>query len=81
MTEVKTINYTQEVEEEDIFVGDSWVAQRIGMKPATIRTQRFKRLHRQEHWFRVDPVYIGSKPRYRIAEVVKWMNECSPAQC
>ena len=55
------------------FVNDQWLANQIGMKIATIRSQRFKRLHGYEHWLDIDPVYIGSKPRYRRSEALDWL--------
>jgi hypothetical protein len=55
------------------YVDDAWIAAHIRMSIATIRGQRFKRLHKCEHWLTVDPVYIGSKPRYRLADVQDWL--------
>ena len=55
------------------FVDDKWLAQRTGFKPPTFRGQRFKRLHDEDHWFDVDPVYIGSKPRYRLSDALAWL--------
>ena len=52
---------------------DAWVADLVDMKVPTIRSQRHKRKHGQKHWFQVDPVYIGSKPRYRPSEVFAWL--------
>ncbi len=65
--------YGQAADPTTTFVDDRWPAQQIGMKPGTIRSQRFKRLHGQDHWFDVDPVYIGSKPRYRLYDVLTWL--------
>ena len=55
------------------FVDDHWLAQRIGMKVATIRSQRFKRRHALPHWLDLDPVMIGSKPRYRLSTALNWL--------
>ncbi len=55
------------------FVDDHWLAQRIGMKVATIRSQRFKRRHGLPHWLDLDPVMIGSKPRYRLSTALNWL--------
>lgn len=63
----------RDIEDAITFVDDQWLADRIGMKIATIRSQRFKRRHGQKHWLELDPVYIGSKPRYRRAEVLEWL--------
>ncbi len=63
----------RDTEDDITFLDDQWLADRIGMKIATIRSQRFKRRHGQKHWLELDPVYIGSKPRYRRAEVLGWL--------
>lgn len=56
------------------FVTDSWLAEQLQMAVATIRSQRFKRLHGYEHWLDIAPVYIGSRPRYRRSEALAWIN-------
>ena len=56
------------------FVDDHWLAQRIGMKVSTIRSQRFKRRHGLPHWLDLDPVMIGSKPRYRLSMALDWLH-------
>ncbi len=55
------------------FVTDAWLAEQLQMAVATIRSQRFKRLHGLDHWLDLSPVYIGSKPRYRRSEAVEWL--------
>lgn len=60
-------------EDQTTFVDDRWLASRIGMKIATIRSQRFRRLHGQDHWLTLDPHYFGSKPRYRRSEAIAWL--------
>ena len=55
------------------FVTDSWLADQLQMAVATIRSQRFKRLHGLDHWLDLAPVYIGSRPRYRRSDVVAWL--------
>jgi hypothetical protein len=52
---------------------DVWVAAQLKMKVPTIRSERFKRKHGLKHWFTVDPVFIGSKPRYRRMAVIAWL--------
>jgi predicted DNA-binding transcriptional regulator AlpA len=52
---------------------DCEVASRLALSPATIRRQRFDRRHGLPHWFSVDPVMIGSAPRYRLADVEAWL--------
>ena len=55
------------------FVTDSWLADQLQMAVATIRSQRFKRLHGHDHWLDLAPVYIGSRPRYRRSEALNWI--------
>ena len=59
--------------EESEFVTDSWLANQLQMAVATIRSQRFKRLHGLDHWLDIAPIFIGSKPRYRRSEAAKWL--------
>ena len=55
------------------FITDSWLADQLQMAVATIRSQRFKRLHGHDHWLDLAPTYIGSKPRYRRSEAIAWL--------
>ena len=55
------------------FIDDRWLAAQTKLKPSTFRSQRFKRLHGLAHWFDVDPVYLGSKPRYRLSDALAWL--------
>jgi hypothetical protein len=59
--------------EDSEFVTDVWLADQLQMAVATIRSQRFKRLHELDHWLDLTPVYIGSKPRYRRSEALAWI--------
>ena len=61
------------------FVDDRWIAQQIGMKPATIRSQRFKRSHGLPHWLDIDHVMIGSKPRYSLAVAFAYLRRLASA--
>ena len=63
------------------FIGDKWLAERTGMKVPTIRSQRFKRLHGQPHWLDLDPVFIGSKPRYRLSDTLAWLQRQRQRTC
>ena len=55
------------------FVTDAWLADQLQMAVATIRSQRFKRLHGLDHWLGLAPIYIGSRPRYRRSEALAWI--------
>jgi hypothetical protein len=63
----------------DTFVDDAWFASVLKMKPATIRSQRWKRRHGQPHWLEIDPVMIGVKPRYRRSDALAWLRNRVPA--
>ncbi len=60
------------------FVTDRWLADQLQMAVATIRSQRFKRRHGLNHWLDLDPIYIGSKPRYRLSDALKWLDARQP---
>ena len=61
-------------------VNDVWIADQLRMKVPTIRSQRHKRRKSLDHWFDVDPVFIGAKPRYRRTDVMAWLKrQASPA--
>ena len=55
------------------FVDDAWLATELLMTVATIRSQRFRRRYKKPHWLTIDPVLIGSKPRYILSEAVDWL--------
>ena len=55
------------------FVTDSWLANQLQMAVATIRSQRFKRLHGLDHWLDIAPTYIGSRPRYRRSTAIAFL--------
>jgi len=58
---------------ESEFITDTWLAEQLQMAVATIRSQRFKRLHGHDHWLDLAPIYIGSRPRYRRSEALDWI--------
>lgn len=55
------------------FVTDAWLADQLQMAVATIRSQRYKRLHDLDHWLDLAPVYLGSRPRYRRSEALAYI--------
>ena len=61
------------------FIDDAWLAQHLGMTTSTIRSQRSKRLHGHDHWLTLDPVFFGSRPRYRLADALQWLKTKSGA--
>ena len=63
--------------EDSEFITDAWLAKQLQMAVATIRSQRFKRLHGLDHWLDLAPVYIGSRPRYRRSDAIAWLKSKS----
>ena len=59
-------------------VDDRAIARLLTLSPEWVRKQRFLRRHRLDHIFTVDPVMIGSVPRYRLAEVLSWIEARAP---
>jgi hypothetical protein len=54
---------------EQRFLRDRDVARIFGMSESWVRVQRHYRRHDQPHVLAIDPVLIGTKPRYRRADV------------
>lgn len=68
------------MQNEDIrLAGDREIADLLSLSQAWVRTQRYKRRHGLPHVFNIDPVLIGSVPRYRIDEVNNWIKGLIPA--
>lgn len=51
---------------------DKDVARILCMSPQWVRAQRHKRRKGEEHTLRVDPILIGSSPRYKESEIILW---------
>lgn len=49
---------------EPAFYTDKDVARLFSMSPSWVRVQRHKRKHELDHVLAIDPIYIGSSPRY-----------------
>ena len=58
---------------DDQLLADREIARALSISPVTNRKQRFDRRHGLPHWFTVDPVMIGSVPRYRQVEIKAWL--------
>lgn len=56
---------------------DKDVAILVSMSPSWVRVQRFKRKAGIEHSFTVDPVFIGSSPRYKPEDILNWISSLS----
>ena len=55
------------------FWNDKEIATQLKLSLSWVRKQRFLRRHGKEHVFTVDPVMIGSVPRYRHEDVQAWI--------
>jgi len=55
------------------FLNDADIASELCLSLSWVRKQRWLRRHEMEHVFTVDPVMIGSVPRYRNDDVQAWM--------
>ncbi len=56
------------------FLNDKAIAARVRFSVEWVRQQRHRRRHGLDHAFTVDPVMIGTKPRYRADEVEAWLD-------
>ena len=55
-------------------VDDAYIAKRLSMSRSFLRKQRFLRRRGLPHVFDIDPVMIGSSPRYRREDLMAWIN-------
>ena len=55
-------------------VDDAYIAKLLSMSRSFIRKQRFLRRRGLPHVFDIDPVMIGSSPRYPLEDVDAWIN-------
>ena len=63
--------------EKDIkmnLLDDGDIASRLSVSRSWVRKQRFLRNHNQDHILKIDPIYIGSMPRYRESDVTNWLS-------
>ena len=64
---------------EPIFLNDSAVAETVCMSPSWVRVQRYKRRKGLPHTLNIDPVMIGTSPRYRMEDVEAFIEGLDPA--
>ena len=55
------------------FLNDADVAAELCLSRSWVRKQRWLRKHDMDHVFELDPVMIGSVPRYRKDDFQTWM--------
>lgn len=55
------------------YLSDQDVAKILRLSAAWVRKQRHLRSGGESHVLSIDPVYIGSSPRYRLADFNEWL--------
>ncbi|MBT5062591.1 MAG: hypothetical protein HOM65_09170 [Verrucomicrobia bacterium] len=60
-------------------LNDKRIAELFGVSESWVRVQRYNRRHGLSHELNIDPVMIGSMPRYRHEDVIAWIDSLSPA--
>ena len=69
-----TIETNSPARNVEALLSDEQVASLLNLSVAWLRKQRHLRKKGEGHVFAVEPVFVGSKPRYRAAEVHAWLN-------
>ena len=64
---------------EPKFLNDTAVAEAVCMSPSWVRVERHKRRKGLPHTLNIDPVMIGSSPRYRMEDVEAFIEGLDPA--
>lgn len=57
----------------DKLLNDSEVAARLCISRSWIRKQRMYRRNGKHHYFTIDPIMVGSVPRYRESDLELWI--------
>ena len=65
--------------EDTHLIHDAQIARMLCVSRSWVRKQRFCRRHNLIHVFNIDPVFVGTAPRYRLAEVLTWIESLNPA--
>ena len=63
---------------EKILVNDSYIAESLSMSRSWVRGQRYLRRRSLPHILNIDPIMIGSNPRYRVEEFERVISELCP---
>lgn len=71
MTTNKPNAQTEQISEK--YLSDNELAVMLGLSPSWCRRQRYLRQRELHHDLIIDPVYIGSSPRYPLSEVRSWL--------
>ena len=60
-------------EDEVRLVSDKTLAKQLAMSPSWVRVQRHYRRNNQDHILNIDPVMVGSSPRYLVSDVERFI--------
>lgn len=60
-------------------IDDKAFAAHLSLSPSWVRVQRYKRRKGLPHTLNIDPVMIGSSPRYRMEDVEAFIEGLDPA--
>jgi hypothetical protein len=55
-------------------LNDREIAKLTSMSTGWVRNQRWRRKHNEEHSLTVDPIMIGTTPRYRLNNIIDWID-------
>ncbi len=64
---------SNEFRKNSVLISDADIADMLGMSRSWVRKERFNRRRGLPHTLTIDPVMIGSTPRYRQSEVMDWV--------
>ena len=64
--------------DEKRLLDDLQIALLLAMSRSFVRKQRWLRRHGHPHALDIDPVFVGSKPRYRLSDVMAWLERLTP---
>ena len=62
-------------ESEKPLLSDAGIADRLSMSKSWVRQQRLLRRKGKPHFLAIDPVMIGTSPRYRVDDLDALLNE------
>jgi hypothetical protein len=72
-------NITHYKDQASRLVGDTTLASLLAMSHSWVRVERHKRRKGLPHTLDIDPVMIGSSPRYRVEDVEAFIKGLCPA--
>ena len=64
---------------QTLLLRDKDIAAQLSISPAWVRQQRFKRRRGLPHVLKIDPIMIGSSPRYLVEDVNNFISSLTSA--